>query len=71
MNILAERFDKAEEIILKRTFRKSGGFEEGHSVTVQECAAVRSGNGHTLQYTGDSPGERNRGDGLQHGHPDL
>ncbi len=32
MTILAERFDKAEEIILKRTFRKNIGFEEPYYI---------------------------------------
>lgn len=29
---LEERFDKAEEIILKRSFRKSGGFEDSYYI---------------------------------------
>ena len=32
MNTLEERFDKAEEIILKRSFRQNSGFEDSYYI---------------------------------------
>ena len=32
MSTLEERFDKAEEIILKRSFRKNSGFEDSYYI---------------------------------------
>jgi len=32
MNLLEERFNKAEEIILKRSFRQNSGFEESYYI---------------------------------------
>ena len=32
MNTLEERFDKAEEIILKHSFRKNSGFEDSYYI---------------------------------------
>ncbi|MBR3024934.1 MAG: DUF1788 domain-containing protein, partial [Oscillospiraceae bacterium] len=32
MNLLEERFNKAEEIILKRSFRQNNGFEESYYI---------------------------------------